>query len=241
MSGLRAGSGARIDRLGFERSEIAGRTRQILNRGSWGNADVLLIDGPEGPVVVKDFAPRRWLVRRIIGPWLLNRERLAYRRLGGMRAVPRLLGRLDAQALVFAFRPGILLSRSLRGRVPEDFLEELSEVIAEMHRRGVVHLDLRHRSNILADEEGHPVLLDFASSLRFDPDSRSGRFLLGSLGWLDRRALEKWRVRLAEEPGTTAAVGPSPVPGPRRPPPAPEAPRDPAARVGRRSDGSTRG
>ena len=206
MSDLRVGSRARIDRLGFERSEIAGRTRRVLHRGSRGNADVLLLDGPEGPVVVKDFAPRGWLVRRILGPWLLTREALAYRRLQGMRAVPRLLGRLDAEALVFAYRPGILLSRSLRGRLPEGFLEELSEVIAEMHRRGVVHLDLRHRSNILADDEGHPILLDFASSLRFDPGSRSGRWLLGSLGWLDRRALQKWRVRL-EEPGATATAG----------------------------------
>lgn len=206
MSEPRIGSRVWTDRPGLDRSEIVGRTRRVLNRGRWGNADVLLVDAPAGPVVVKDFAPRGWLVRRILGPWLLTRESLAYRRLEGMRAVPRLLGRLDAEALVFAYRPGTLLSRSLRGRLPEAFLEELSEAIEEMHRRGVVHLDLRHRSNILADDEGHPILLDFASSLRVDPRSRPGRWLLRSLGRLDRRALEKWRVRL-EEPKATVGTG----------------------------------
>jgi len=196
-----------MDRPGIERREIVKRTRHVLNRGSWGNPDVLLVDSLEGPVVVKDFAPRSWLVRRLLGPWLLTREARAYRRLEGIPAVPRLIGRLDAEALVFAYRPGILLSRSLRGQLPEGFLEELSEAIEEMHRRGIIHLDLRHRSNILADDEGHPVLLDFASSLRFDPRSRSGRWLLRSLGWLDHRALEKWRARL-EVPQATR-MGPS--------------------------------
>ena len=206
MSEPRLGCRDSIGRPGLERSEIAGRTRRVLNRGRWGNADVLLVDAPQGPVVVKDFAPRGWLVRRVLGPWLLTREALAYRRLEGMRAVPRLLGRLDAEALVFAYRPGILLSRSLRGRLPEGFLEELSDAIAEMHRRGVVHLDLRHRSNVLADDEGHPILLDFASSLRFDPRSRSGRWLLRCLGRLDRRAWAKWRVRL-EAPKVATGAG----------------------------------
>ena len=67
---------------------------------------------------------------------------------------------------------------------------------AEMHRRGVVHLDLRHRSNILAGEDGHPVLIDFASALRFDASKPWGRAACAALGTIDRRALDKWRVRL---------------------------------------------
>lgn len=240
MSEPQLGSPASIGRPRLERSEIAGRTRRVLNEGGWGNADVLLVDGPEGPVVVKDFARRGWLARRILGPWLLTREELAYRRLEGMRAVPRLLGRLDAEALVFAYRPGSLLSRSLRGRLPEGFLDELSQAVAEMHRRGVVHLDLRHRSNILADDEGHPILLDFASSLRVDPRRRSGRWLLRSLGRLDRRALAKWRVRL-EETQTTAGPAPRRFRFRRRGTAEPAGPQDPAARAAPRSDGSTPG
>ena len=180
----------------LSRDGLARQTREVLNRGGWGNPDVLLVETESGPVVVKDFAPRRRFVRRLLAPRLLAREEAAYRRLDGLPAVPRLLGRLDDQALVIEYRPGVLLSRSLRGKLPADFLAELSETIDEMHRRGVVHLDLRHRSNVLAAPDGRPVVLDFASALRFDTDTRLGRTLVALLGAIDRRALDKWRVRL---------------------------------------------
>ncbi len=181
---------------GLSRAGLTRCTRAVLNRGGWGNPDVLLVETATGPVVVKDFAPRRRWVRRLLAPRLLSREEAAYQRLDGVPAVPRLLGRLDDEALVIEYRPGVLLSRSLRGRLPAGFLGELSETIEEMHRRGVVHLDLRHRSNVLAAPDGRPVVLDFASALRFDIDTRLGRALVALLGAIDRRALEKWRVRL---------------------------------------------
>ncbi len=183
----------------ISRDALARRVRSILHEGGPGNPDVLLVDAERAgdpPVVVKDYAPRSGFVRRLLAPALLRREARAYRRLEGIGAVPRLLGRVDDLALVFEYRPGQLLSRSLRGRLPEAFLPELEAAVQEMHRRGVVHLDLRHRSNILAGEDGHPVLIDFASALRFDASKPWGRAACAALAAVDRRALEKWRVRL---------------------------------------------
>ena len=185
------------------REALAARARSVLNEGGSGNPDVLLVEGErpgDPPVVVKDYAPRAAWVRRFLAPLLLRREARAYRRLEGVPAVPRLLGCVDELALVLEYRPGQLLSRSLRGRLPEAFLPELESAIAEMHRRGVVHLDLRHRSNVLAGEDGHPVLIDFASALRFDASKPWGRAVCTALGRFDRRALEKWRVRLIPIP-----------------------------------------
>jgi serine/threonine protein kinase len=182
--------------LPLVRDQVADSTREVLNRGGWGNPDVLLVDAGERQVVVKDFAPRGRWVRRFLAPRLISREEEAYRRLAGVAAVPRLLGRLDRIALVFEYRPGTLLSRSLSGTLPSEFLGELEEAIQEMHRRGVVHLDLRHRSNILAGIDGRPVVIDFASALRFDVETVWGRMLTTLFGWIDRRALDKWRVRL---------------------------------------------
>ena len=182
--------------VGLDRANLVQQTRSVLNRGGWGNADVLLVESDLGAVVVKDFGPRTHYVRQWLGPWLLRREARAYRRLEGVEAVPRLLGQLDAAALVLEYRPGVLLSRSLSGKLPPDFLAELQRAIAEIHRRGVVHLDLRHRSNILAGDDGRPVVIDFASALRFDNATWWGRMLVGLLGSVDRRALRKWRVRI---------------------------------------------
>jgi serine/threonine protein kinase len=181
---------------GLERRELASRTREVLSRGGRGNPDVLLVESDLGPVVVKDFGARGGWVRRAWGPWLLRREALAFQRLADLESVPRLLGWLDEAALVFEYRPGTLLSRSLAGHLPPDFLPRLQDAIAEMHHRGVVHLDLRHRSNILADDEGRPVLIDFGSALRFDRATVWGRAGVAVLGRVDRGALRKWRVRL---------------------------------------------
>lgn len=181
------------------RAALAERRRSVLHHGGMGNPDVLRVDGvrAEDPqLVVKDYAPRPAWVRRLLAPPLLRREARAYQHLAGIGAVPRLLGRVDELALVFEYRPGRLLSRSLAGTLPPAFLPELEAAIGEMHRRGVVHLDLRHRSNILAGEDGHPVVIDFASALRFDASRPGGRLARDVLARIDRRALEKWRVRI---------------------------------------------
>lgn len=184
--------------LGISRATLDERRRAVLAAGTRAKADVLLVESDAGIVVLKDFAKRGHWVRRRLGPWLLDREERAYRRLADVEAVPRLLGRLDPAALVVEYRPGVLLSRSLAGRLPAGFVASLARVVDEMHRRGVVHLDLRHRSNVLAGEDGRPVVLDFASALVFDLSTRRGRLLLRLLQGFDRRALRKWQARLGD-------------------------------------------
>ena len=178
----------------------------MLRRGRGSKADVLLVRSDAAPLVVKDFAGRSPLVARTLGRWLCAREARAYQRLAGVAAVPRFLGAVDALAFAVEYRPGTMLGRALRGRLPASFLDELEASVAALHARGVVHLDLRHRSNVFADAEGHPVIVDFASAIRLDPRRRTGRWLVRRLGWFDRRALAKWRARLAP------AQEPDPVP-----------------------------
>lgn len=186
----------------LQRESLGAAVKQVLHRGGWGNPDVLLVEHDAQHFVVKDFAPRSTWVRRLIAPILLRREARAYRRLKGVPGVPQLLGELDAEALILEYRPGILLSRALVGKLRPEFLAELEASINEMHRRGVVHLDLRHRSNILAGEDGRPVLIDFASALRFDPSKAWGRAAVAVIGWIDRRALAKWRRKLTPALGS---------------------------------------
>lgn len=184
---------------GLSRSTLPDRIVRVLKRGARRNPDVYLVQADGGLVVVKDFAPRGWMMRRWVGPWLLRRELDAYARLEGHPAVPRLLGVLDRRAFAVEYRPGERVSRGLRGRVPAGFADELAAAVERMHACGVAHLDLRHRSNVLADERGHPVLLDFASAVRFRPGGRGARWLLPWLAWFDRRAVAKWRARVQPE------------------------------------------
>jgi hypothetical protein len=187
---------------GVTRANLAERTLRVLHRGRARNPDVFLVRGDAGPLVVKDFAPRGPLVRALVGPWIQRRELHAYRALAGHPAVPRLLGELDALAFAVEYRPGERMSRRLRGRVPPEFVSALVGAVAEMHRRGVVHLDLRHRSNVLVAEDGEPVLIDFASAVCLRPGGLVARLLLPWLARFDQRALAKWRARLLPQPAT---------------------------------------
>jgi hypothetical protein len=187
----------------IRRADLAAHTREVLHRGRARNPDVLLVDAPGGRIVVKDFAPRGALVRNTIGRWLQRREARAYRRLAGHPSVPRFLGSIDAFAFALEHRPGRRMSRRLAGTLPAGFVDRLAAAVAALHARGVVHLDLRHRSNVLVDERGDPVLIDFASALVLSPRGRLTRWLAR----FDRAAVEKWRQRIGDDAAVITASG----------------------------------
>lgn len=186
------------------RSSLAAADVEVLRRGRAGNPDVLRVREAGGEYVVKDFSGRGpWM--RMLAPWLVRRELRAYEQLQDHPAVPRLLSRIDDLAFAVEYRPGQILGPRLATWVPPTFIPELRGAVRAMHARGVVHLDLRHRSNALADPDGHPVLIDFASAVRFRPGGLAFRILLPLLAWIDLRAVEKWQRQL--EAASAASPG----------------------------------
>lgn len=183
-------------RAALTRASFADRLLAQLQDGGWRAPDVLLVEGPAGPIVVKDFGPRpRWL-RHTLGRLLIWRELRAYRALGDHPSVPRLLGRIDPFAFAIEYRPGERMTRELIGRVDPGFAALLERAVRSMHARGVAHLDLRHRSNVLVGRDGAPILIDFASAICFQPDGFAARWVLPLFARYDLRAVEKWRERL---------------------------------------------
>jgi hypothetical protein len=183
---------------GPSRSALLARVVRVMNRGNFGNPDVLLVEHAGREAVLKDYAPRSWWVRATLGRVITALETRAWRALGDHPNVPRFIARVDPLALLVEYRPGVKLSG--QRAVPSAFLDELARAIDELHERGVVHLDLSHRSNVLVDEAGHPVLIDFGSSFWLPPGSLLGRCLLPLLRRVDRRALAKWRRKLVVAP-----------------------------------------
>ena len=164
------------------RASLARHTLKLLSRGGRRNPDVLLVAVGPRRLVVKDFAGRGWLVRATLGRWV---------------TAPAFVARLDALAFAVEYRPGERLSGRLLATLPAEFGNRLAAALAEMHRRGVVHLDLRHRSNVMVGEGGEPILIDFGSAFCFRPGGLAARLLLPLLARLDHLALAKWRSRLA--------------------------------------------
>jgi len=200
--------------LALTRADLAARTRAVLNRGNARNPDVVLVDAGDRLAVVKDFAPRAAWVRATIGRWITSREMRAYQILAGHPAVPSFLGRIDALAFAVEYRPGRRMSRRLAAELAPGFIDRLADAVREMHARGVVHLDLRHRSNVLVDEREQPILIDFASAVMLRPRGLLARRLLPWLARWDWDAVEKWRQRV--EPGSDWTTAASASSGARR-------------------------
>ena len=193
---------------GVTRENLAQRTAAALQKGRGTSPDVLLVESDRDLVVVKDFAARAFLVGWILGPWLHHREERAYRLLGDHPSVPRLLGRLDARALVVEHRGGTRFSRRRPWTFSPEFGRQLEQAVQGLHARGVAHLDLSHRSNLRAGPDGRPLLLDFASAITFEPGSWGARWLLPIAAGVDRRAVRKWRRRLGRAQPPEDALSP---------------------------------
>jgi RIO-like serine/threonine protein kinase len=199
--------------VGPIRREDLARAAGTLGKRRWYRPVVHLLDLPGGGrAVVKDFLPCPWPWRATYGRLLLRRETAAYRRLEGVPGIPRFLGPVDADAFALEWVPGKDLGKCPKGSLRAATFERLMATVGEMHRRGVVHLDLRQRRNVLVDDAGEPRVIDFSSALILRPGGWrmrrlaavdvSGvlkykrRFLPDSLTDDDRarlRRVERWR------------------------------------------------
>jgi hypothetical protein len=161
-------------------------------------AEVRVVRHPDrGEIVVKDFAGRPRLVRMLVGRPSLRREARAYRRLAGVRGVPRCFG-IRGDALELERVRGRPLSEVPPGELSVAIFDALDALVAAIHARGVAVADL-HRSNVLVDDRGGVHLVDFALA-RTARDPRRPGPLVRRLFELDRHAAARIRARHLGQP-----------------------------------------
>lgn len=187
--------------MGWTRAELAGAQEELWSRGSAVKPAVRLLRTSRGEVVVKDLhglrPPGRWLAA-----WLLSRERRVLERLAGVPGVPPVLGVLEDGGLVLGRMAGRPLDREAFARRPRELAGALRELVAAMHDRGVYHLDLHQRRNLLVDPAGRLSVVDFGAALAPGP---LGRRLWGPLlARVDRAGVLKYLARYAPEELTPA-------------------------------------
>lgn len=130
--------------------------------------------------------PMRWL-----GRLLAARERGFMERLAGIEGIPVSLGTVRAagrpldNAVAHEWIEGHALAD---GEWVDDlFFPRLVAILAAVHRRGVAHVDLHKRENILVDTAGRPHLIDYQISFAAPPRSVVGATVLAPLlGLLQR-------------------------------------------------------
>jgi len=145
--------------------------------------------------VVKDVRPMHPWARALYGRRVLRREERALAALAGVAGIPGLLGRIDRDALALEYVEAEPLRRDLEAGRLHRACAQLAERIAAMHARGVVHLDLRQKRNVLVDARGDVTLVDFQSAWVLRP----GSLRLRLLAPFDRSAVLKYRWRYAPD------------------------------------------
>lgn len=134
----------------------------VLARSNQGVVYRLAAD--HGQFAIKAAAGRGALLA--VNRYALKREFDAYRRLEGLACIPRCRGLVDDRFLVLDF----VDARPFRdAEIGRDFFDRLLETIQAMHARGVAHGDLKRKSNLMVDPQGHPVLLDFGAATLLRP------------------------------------------------------------------------
>jgi serine/threonine protein kinase len=176
------------------REEIK-RKSICLTKGNFGKPDLNQVEVEGRSLMIKDVGRKDFFLRWTLGLWLIRKEWKIYSRLVGIKGVPQPIERVDRFAFAMEFIPGrpILRGESL----PPSFFQELERVLGDIHERGVVHMDLRHKGNILVSEKGEPFLIDFNSSFAFKEKGFLRRYLFPLLRRVDDGGFLKLKKRIA--------------------------------------------
>jgi tRNA A-37 threonylcarbamoyl transferase component Bud32 len=171
-------------------------TVTIVKRRGWAKADIKKLSLNGLQAILKDYADKNLFVRWL-GRLQMGREVRALERLEGIAGVPSFLGKRAPCGVLLEPMKGEPINQ-WRGDSEDQIasmFHRLDELVAAIHARGVVHLDLRKYDNILIAVEGAPSIIDFNASVRFRPGSLAARLFFRMFRAVDRAALLKWKAQ----------------------------------------------
>jgi len=185
-----------LERPLLDHEAIEAATLRLLRPRARNRPDLRLIEWRGERLVAKDWRAASPLMRPHARR-CLAREWRALEALAGLPGVPRALVRLPDAIVVSHVDGEPIAHRRLPRARREAFFAALSVCVEQIHARGVVHLDLRQRRNILCGADGQPRVLDFEAALVLDATRAWGRFALFWGRKVDRLAILKHKARYA--------------------------------------------
>jgi hypothetical protein len=167
-------------------------TIKVFRRGAGTRPQVALVDLGEGRhAVLKDYSLSDPWFARLIGPLSARREAWALRKLEGVAGVPRLLGQPTHNALLMEYIEGESVRDLRRGALTAEFFERFYALVANVHRRGLAHCDLRSKGNIIVGPNNQPYLVDFVAHFK------NGQWWNPLTRWAYRKLCEADRTGVA--------------------------------------------
>jgi len=140
--------------------------------------------------------PLLWL-----GQLICEHEFSILKKLSHLPQVPHILCRYGKTGFIYEYIEGRSLDE--KPDIPDDFFDELLQLIYQIHLSDIVYLDANKKGNILVADDGKPWLIDFQISLHLGKycllSKRLSGYLREILQWSDLYHLLKHKRRLSPE------------------------------------------
>lgn len=127
--------------------------------------DVRVVDCGEKKIVVKDFRYTRPRFRYIFGIFLAKREYRTLCKLRDIKNIPNAICMIDRYAFAMEYINGVAINNADKKKLSNDFYEKALKIINEIHKKKIVHVDLRSRGNIIVGDDSEPYIIDFAAAI----------------------------------------------------------------------------
>jgi len=147
------------------RQQLASLPSETLRAGPQARPEVKIVRMEDSNLLIKDYGSGKSLFGQLLGRFLVFREKIAYERLNGLPGIPSYYGTVDPYALILQHVPTEPILDVDYEQIPADFFHLLSELVENLHSRGIAHGDLHKLDNILIDDSGRPVIVDFTSAI----------------------------------------------------------------------------
>lgn len=132
----------------------------VLAEGYQGKT--LLYDTDNGSIVIK--IPHGKGLIKYIHTLMLRHEHRVYQQLMEFEGVPECYGLIDNKYLALERVNG----QPIRQRRPvndEIFFTRLFKLVEQLHQRGVAHMDLKKKDNLLVSTDDTPFIIDFGTAV----------------------------------------------------------------------------
>lgn len=98
-----------------------------------------------------------------IGRFLCEREMNVLKQLQDIEQVPQLIKPYGRNGFIYRYIEGKSLDE--KPELPDDFFDQLENVLTAIHQQNVCYMDMNKRGNILIGTDNKPYIIDFQISL----------------------------------------------------------------------------
>lgn len=182
----------------YDSSSISSNNLTLLSKGQFANAAVFRYTDKDKnlDLTIKDFSGSPWFIKNTLGRIFINIEGHSLLKLRNNSSVTKNVKFISPYTLAFDFVHGEPLKKFNEGEIPKEFFIELEKNVIEMHRRNIVHLDLRNLGNIIMGKDNYPYIIDFQSCISTKHFPKKLREILRNV---DISGVYKcWKSRCAE-------------------------------------------